>query len=631
MAYSAPEVLTPIDGVSVARDVLVRMRDGIQLAADIYHPTIRGRVVDEPLPVLLERTPYNKLGVNRGDFSKADPQPWSKPQIASAFAKSGYVVVVQDCRGRYRSEGEFTKYLNEAADGYDTLEWLVAQAWCNGRIGTYGLSYCAHVQAAMACLNPPGLAAMFLDSGGFSSAFHSGIRQGGAFELKQVTWAYKHAQFSARVLNDPDLQKALANVDLRDWFTRFPWSRGNSPLSGVPEYEDYLFEQWENGTFGSYWKALGLYAKGYYDDFADVPMVHMTGWYDPYSKTAIENYVGLAPRKAGPVKLVLGPWTHGQRSVSYAGDVEFGDEATLDRNIAPDYISMRLAWFDRHLKNISSPDYLPKPVKIFVMGGGSGAKNADGRLIHGGHWRDFENWPVPEAQSISLYLTPRGRLQTAPSPDPHGSMSYVADPRNPVPTIGGAVTSGEPLMFAGAFDQRESAKAFGAKEPYRPLAERSDVLVFETDALLQDVEVIGPVEVRLFVSSDACDTDFTVKLLDVYPASPSWPDGFAMNISHGIIRMRYRQSYEQPEFMQANCIYEITIEAYPTANRFVAGHRIRLDISSSNFPHFDINPNSGEPESRATNMKAAHNTVRLSEKYPSRIVLPVVGMLPKIS
>lgn len=622
---SSTTALQAIDGVVIMHDVFVEMRDGVHLAADIYRPSRGGVVVSEPLPTLLERTPYDKLGTNRGDFSRADPKPWSKPEIAMALAKAGYVVMVQDCRGRYRSQGEFTKYLNEAADGFDTLKWMVAQPWCNGRIGTYGLSYCAHVQAAMACLDPPGLAAMFLDSGGFSSAFHSGIRQGGAFELKQATWAHKHAQFSTRVKNDPSLQEKLANTDLRQWFEHFPWSRGNSPLSEVPEYEEYLFEQWENGTFGPYWKSLGLYAKGYYSAFADVPMVHMTGWYDPYARTATDNFVGLSRIKSGPVKLVLGPWTHGQRSVSYAGDVDFGENATLDGNIAPDYISLRLAWFDKYLKGIPVPDYLPKPVKIFVMGGGSGARTVDGRLLHGGSWRDYDDWPIPGAKSTPLYLNAGGSLHpVAPSKD-LDRRSFVFDPRDPVPTVGGAVTSGEPLMFAGAFDQRESERTFGSKRPYRPLSDRKDVLVFESPELIDDVEVIGSIDVKLFVSSNAPDTDFTVKLLDVYPASDQWPDGFAMNLSHGILRMRYRNSYSDPELMVPGAIYEITVEAFPTANIFAKGHRIRLDISSSNFPHFDVNPNSGEPESEAAHMRPATNTVHLSAKHPSRIILPVVG------
>ena len=604
----------PSSAVVVDRDVMVAMRDGVRLATDIYRPALAG-----PLPLLLERTPYDKRGANHGDRTADDPVPRSKPELARQFAAAGYVVAVQDCRGRYGSEGAFEKYLNEGDDGFDTIAWLAAQPWCDGQVATLGLSYGAHVQSALACLNPPALKAMYLDSGGFSSAYHSGIRQGGAFELKQATWAHKHALLSPITAADPARRAALASQDIAAWFQRMPWSEGDSPLSAAPEYEQYLFEQWRNGTLGPYWTRVGLYARGFYGDFADVPSVHMSSWYDPYALTATENYLGLSRRKTGPTKLILGPWTHGQRSVTYAGDVDFGAAATFDAAVGCDYVTLRLAWFDHWLKGQGS-DPLP-PVKLFVMGGGSGRRNAQGRLEHGGRWRDEADWPPPLARETSIFLHADGGLNVGAPQEADASLVYEFDPAHPVPTIGGAIASGAPVMEAGAFDQRESPRFFCSEVDGRALAERPDVLVFQTAPLDEAVEVIGPVTATLWVSSSAPDTDFVIKLIDVYPPSEDDPDGFAMNLTHGILRARYRDGYERETMMTPGEVYQLTIQAFPTANLFAAGHRIRLDVSSSNFPHFDVNPNSGEPEGYGSTPQTARNRVYVDQVRPSHLHL----------
>ena len=224
-------------------------------------------------------------------------RPARAPRSPPISCAHGYAVVYQDCRGRYKSGGRFTKYLSEAEDGYDTLAWLMRQSWCNGRIGTFGLSYAAHTQAALGCLDPPGLAAQFLDCGGFSNAYRSGIRHGGAFDLKQATWAYNNALADAK---DPAVKAALRAQDIKDWFARMPWRKGHSPVSAAPEYEDYLFEQWSHGIFDDFWKQPGIYAEGYYDRYAEVPVVNLSGWYDPYARTAVDNYLGLSRAEARP-------------------------------------------------------------------------------------------------------------------------------------------------------------------------------------------------------------------------------------------------------------------------------------------------------------------------------------------
>ena len=249
-------------GIVVERDLMVPARDGVMLATDIYRPDGSG-----PFPVLLERTPYDKSAPSRSERTAADPTPRSRDEVAAYFVAHGYAVAYQDCRGRYRSGGRFTKYLSEAEDGCDTLAWLMRQPWCDGRIGTFGLSYAAHTQAALGCLDPPGLAAQFLDCGGFSNAYRSGIRHGGAFDLKQATWAYRNA------LADAARPGSQARRSRRrtspPGFAGCRGRRGNSPVSAAPEYEDYLFEQWSHGIFDDYWKQPGIYAEGFYDRYAD--------------------------------------------------------------------------------------------------------------------------------------------------------------------------------------------------------------------------------------------------------------------------------------------------------------------------------------------------------------------------
>ncbi len=461
--------------VTVERDLMVPARDGVGLATDVYRPA-----GDGPFPVLLERTPYDKSAPSRSERTADVAPPRPRAEVALYFVRHGYAVAYQDCRGRYKSEGRFTKYLSEAEDGYDTLAWLTRQSWCNGRIGTFGLSYAAHTQAALGCLDPPGLAAQFLDCGGFSNAYRSGIRHGGAFDLKQATWGYNNALADAE---DLAVRAELRAQDIEGWFARMPWRKGRSPVSAAPEYEDYLFEQWWHGTFDDFWKRPGLYAEGYYDRYADVPVVNLSGWYDPYAQTAVENYLGLSRKKRGPVRLILGPWTHGDRSLTYAGDVDFGPAAPVDGNLAEDFFALRRRWFDRWLKGLANDAEAEPPVRVFVMGGGSGRRTGAGRLDHGGRWRTAAAWPLPETQWTKFYLHPDRTLGRNLPDSGARPLDYPSDPRHPVPTIGGALSSGEPVMRGGAYDQREGPNVFGAREPFRPLAERPDVLVFAAPVL----------------------------------------------------------------------------------------------------------------------------------------------------
>ncbi len=607
--------------LSVDRNIMVPARDGIGLATDIYRPEGTG-----PFPVILERTPYDKTSPSRSERTAADATPRSRAMVAAYFAAQGYAVVYQDCRGRYCSGGRFTKYLSEAEDGYDTLAWLVRQPWCDGRVATMGLSYAAHAQMALGCLDPPGLAAQFVDCGGFSNAYRSGIRHGGAFDLKQATWAYRNALADAR---DPAARAALAGEDIAAWLARLPvmpWSPGDSPLRAAPDYEHYLFEQWSHGEFDAFWRQPGLYAEGYYAAYADVPIVHLSGWYDPYARTAVENYLGLAGHRRSPVQLILGPWTHGDRSLSYAGDVDFGPAAAIDGNLATDFFALRRRWFDHWLRGADNGADRDPPVRVFVMGGGSGRKTAAGRLDHGGHWRAAAGWPLPETEWTRWYLQGDRGLGREPGGDGVAPLVLVADPRDPVPTIGGAVSSGEPVMRGGAYDQRTSPAVFGARPPFGPLCERADVLSFATPPFAADLEVAGPVELRLWLGCDTPDADIHAKLVDVHPPNDDYLDGFAMNLTEGVLRLRYRMSWERPSPMRPGEVYAVAVALFPIANLFRRGHRLRLDLSGSNFPHFDINPNSGEAEGSGQRPRTARSRIFVDRSRPSHLILPIIPL-----
>ncbi len=641
----------PNGAVTELHDLMVPMRDGIQLATDVYLPADTDQLSAQAVPVIMERTPYGKSAVSRAEVSAASPEPMTRRQVARFFASHGYAVVMQDCRGRYASAGQFVKYINEAEDGVDTLGWIRQQPWCDGRVATMGLSYGAHTQLALACLAPQGLACMLMDSGGFSSAYHGGIRRGGAFELKQATWAYKHALKSPATVADSSRKHALQARDIVDWFQHMPWRPGHSPLQAAPEYENYLFEQWRNGLFSDYWKQIGLYAEGHYDRIPDIPITIIGSWYDPYVLTCITNFTELSRRHRSATRLLMGPWTHGNRSRTWAGEVDFGPHSILDGQFAPDYLHFRLDWFNQCLKpglplaetggpepeqnkppqELTAPGGPKSSVSWFEMGGGSGRRDVNGRLQHGGQWCHSTQWPPPQTRQHELYLHADGRLAQQPPASRDGALHYRHDPAHPVPTLGGALTSGEPVMEGGPFDQRVRADTFQYQpdDPIGPLSQRADVLVFTTEPLAQDLVLCGELQAELWISSDCPDTDFTVKLIDVYPPSDDYPEGFAMNICDGIFRVRYRQGWQQEVFLQPDEICRIVVVPFATANRFCAGHRLRVDVSSSNYPHFDINTNTGEAEGSARHNRIATNTLHCNARHPSRLILPLLPSRPE--
>lgn len=593
----------PNQAVQTEANLMIPMRDGVRLATDIYRPANNGEPLAERLPVLLQRTPYDKTGERLVDS-------------ALFFASHGYVVVLQDHRGLYASEGVFTKYIGEGQDGFDTIGYLGDLAYGDGQVGMWGTSYAAHVQANAAKLRPPNLKTMVLNMGGMSNGWDHKVRNHGAFEIQQLTWAFRQLAVET---DDPVVRKMLELDTVNNWLTVMPLRKGLNPLSVAPNFEDFILEMMTHGDYDEYWKHPDVNWVEHYDDTIDVPMLLISGWYDSYGGGTIQNYNELSQRLDSPVYLLMGPWTHSGNTRSYAGDVEFGDDAAID-DFRKEF---HLRWFDNFLKG-ARDEYARAKVEIFVMGTGDGLRNKDGRLNHGGFWKYSDVWPLPETEFTPYYFHADGSLQTSRPNSDDSATTYTFDPQKPVPTIGGSFSSTSPVFEPGAYDQREAAGVFGAQKPWLPLKARSDVLVFQTAPLATDVEVTGPITVQLYVSSTAVDTDFTAKLVDVYPPSQDYPGGYEMNLTDGIVRARYRDRPDRQGLMQPGRIYEITVTPFPTANVFKKGHRIRIDISSSNFPRFDVNPNTGEPLGLHRRTISADNTLYHDADHPSHVILPII-------
>lgn len=594
----------PQHEVIVEKDVKVAVRDGTRLALDLYLPAADGKPVPGKFAAILERTPYNKNG---------------STATARWFAARGYAVVVNDCRGRYASEGTWRMIVDDPNDGFDICNWIGEQPWSSGKIGTMGTSYVGGTQHALACARAPHLSCMIpVDS--VSNTGIAGIRHSGAFELRFMNWIFTIGAPNARAaLADSSLHDALVlnGKQMPQHLASLPIRSGTTPLKQVPEYESWLIEVMRHSDYDDFWKQPGHSVVDNVERYADVPVYHVTGWYDSWCRQNVLNWQALSKAKRSPQRLIIGPWTHGAQGRNVAGELEFPPEAALSFN------EWRERWFERWLRDNANGIDQEKPVKLFVMGGGDGRKTKDGRLRHGGIWRDEETFPLARTNFMPYYFHMDGRLSPERPMAKSAATTYRFDPFHPVPTIGGNLSSVSGILEAGGVDQRSRTETLFATEQL-PLSERRDVLVFQTEPLAENMEVTGPVVVKLFVSSSAVDTDFTAKLLDVYPRSPDYPLGFDLNIGDSITRMRYRNSLEKAELMEPGKVYPVTIHLYPTANLFAKGHRIRVDISSSNFPRFDVNPNTGEPLQQHRRMITADNTVYHEVERASHIVLPII-------
>lgn len=569
--------------IVVEKDVAVPMRDGVSLATDVYRPDEEGR-----FPVILVRTPYNKSDPLLTNVIMFDPV---------RAAASGYAVCVQDCRGRYASEGKFRPIQQEIEDGYDAVEWCAQQPWSNERVGMAGASYVGATQWLAAIASPPHLVAIAPNI--TASNYHEGwFYQGGAFEWGfVVSWAVNFLALDTLLKERPqDVAAIVQAMDGLDrWFAYLPLKE-LPPLKGVDYFQEWL----EHPRYDDYWRRCSI--EEHYDK-VKAAALNIGGWYDIFLYGTVRNFLGLRAKggseAARKSRLIVGPWAHVTRSLLWmgnlVGEVNFGVQAASQ---FVDLMGLQLRWFDHWLKGEENGVESEPPVRLFVMG-----RNA---------WQDYQDFPPPGMEELRLYLHSGGRANSSAGdgrlseerPQEEPADRFVYDPRNPVPTRGGGLCCSDIYLPGGAFDQRE-------------IEARPDVLVYTSDPLGRDLEVIGPVKVRLFVATSARDTDFTAKLVDVYP------DGRAINISDGILRLRYRQGTDHEELAEPGRVYEIEVDLWYTAHVFRAGHRVRLEVSSSNFPRFDRNLNTGGPFAQEGDGQVAVQHVFHDGARPSALVLTI--------
>jgi hypothetical protein len=567
--------------ILIEKNIMVTMRDGVKLATDIYR--LDGAL---PTPVLVVRTPYNKDGLTSGG------------DIFNIFraVETGYTVVAQDVRGRYASEGSFNPHVQETADGLDAFAWAAAQPWSNGVVGTFGGSYLGCTQWLPAREQPPALRAM-APSITFSDGHEGCSYQGGAKVLHDLRWVVADivpAEIERRVTRGEKVLESTPTLDVNRALTELPLA--THPL--IREYASFYLDWLAHPSADDYWLPAAP-CVGY--EQISVPALNISGWYDIFLWSTCQNYMGMKQR-GGTEKarrnqgLIIGPWTHMNFSGSFP-EREFGWDGS---SAAIDLPGIHLRWFDRWLKDVDNGIDKEPPVMIFVMG-------VD-------EWRREADWPLPDTQYRPYYLHSsggantlhgNGTLSTEP-PGDEPSDVYLYNPMRPVPTVGGQVI----LPGGNAMGPRDQRK----------VELRDDVLVYSTPVLEGAVEVIGPIELRLFVLSSAPDTDFTGKLVDVYP------DGRAMILTEGILRARYRNSLSRPELMEPNTVYELRLNLWATANVFLPGHRIRLEVSSSNFPRFDRNSNTGGVIARETadQYQPAINRIFHDAAHPSHLILPII-------
>ena len=613
---------------------MVPMRDGVRLAFDVYRPGLAGAFAEGRYPAIMLHTPYDKATKRY-------------TEIADYFVPRGYAVVLVDMRDRYRSEGSGT-YFHSATphtgnDGYDIVEWIAAQPWSNGRVGTVGSSYAGQVQIRTALERPPHLTAIWPDVV-TTNNYANCTREGGAMQGHMFWALFIHAQDAQEVRHDPALSEQVWDDlrNLRELYKATPWQRGQTSLRLVPALEQTLIDYYTRGAYDDWWAGIECDFTAYFDQHADVPMTVSSGWFDPWAGPDADYFAAMAAQNTAPQRLVIGPWSHvGMRGdATFCHEVDFGPDSVwgVDR-----YFAEQLEYFSRWLPDDAGGQPADEaPIRIFVMGGGSGRRTAEGKLDHGGRWRDEHEWPLARAVETALYLHGDGALSVHAPPTVAAPRQFTYDPAHPVPTVGGIYCAvGElpsegpgmepawsrflhpvlrlrDVMTPGPADQREAEQFFGSEAPYRRLSERPDVLVFETEPLTEAIEVTGAIEVHLWISSSALDTDFTAKLIDVRP------DGYAMNLLDGIIRARYRDSASDPVPMEPGTPYRFTIDLWATSNVFLPGHRIRLEVSSSNFPRFDRNLNTGAPFGEGSAGVPARQSVYHQADRPSCVILPVI-------
>jgi putative CocE/NonD family hydrolase len=582
--------------ITIQTDVPARMRDGTILGADVYRPAGTGTY-----PVLLTRTPYGKAAMPMMVDSNR------------ALAARGYIVVAQDVRGRFASEGQYRVNQDDIADGYDSVTWAAALEGSTGAVGMFGVSYMGITQLLAAAQQPPALKAIFpiqarasqYPRAYYGGAFHLGDRLGWflmqAIDLadKQGLDAPEIRGFRALTLEQMTAlmtgKHETANRLRAEMLARLqPWLR-HLPLAELPVLQGVApgyFEQLAHPTYDEFWHAMEV-ARRFSE--MDLPCFSVGSWYDLMLQGNLDIFSGLhshsrTPESRRAQKLLIGPWTHGQ-FISQAGELDFGPQATID------LLAVQTRWFDHWLKGIDGGLLDEPPVRLFVMGTN--------------RWRDEQEWPLTRTRYLLYYFHSGGSANTLHgdgtlSPERPGAEpvdSYRYDPDDPTPSVGGKTLGLGSLP--GPFDQRG-------------VEARPDVLCYTTPPLQADLEVTGPISVTLHAASSATDTDWTAKLVDVHP------NGYAQNLQEGILRASHRVPGAGPSPIRPGEVYEYVIDLWATSSVFLAGHRIRVEISSSNFPHWDRNTNTGQPAATADRVEVAQQTVFHDAARPSHILLPVI-------
>ncbi len=571
MFYSQ-ETQSPANSAQHRADVSVPMRDGVVLRADILLPSAEGK-----FPTLIYRTPYGK------HFALKEYKTFEK-----AVAR-GYAVVVQDVRGRYASDGDFVAYQNEGRDGYDTIEWTAKQPWCDGNVGTFGLSYPGAVQWLAAVENPPHLKAM-VPAMTFSTP-RNFFYSGGVFDDSWLEWIWVNIA--------PDIRKHKNLAGPRTYEEGAEtWKREHEHLQSflpprdLPDLKDvtpFYYEWLAHPAADPWWEWAELRNKY---GRVHAAVLNLSGWYDEaYGPDgATTNFNGLLATRKGDknprTRTIIGPWTHGGQEKTRAGEREFGASSAID------YDDVILRWMDRYVRGIENGVEREKPVRLFVMGRDE--------------WRDEDAWPIARANAKTYYLRSESssarfaRLNQTPPDRPGSYNEFVSDPSHPVTDL---------------------YTAYGAHD-YRALAGRKDVLVYDTDPLPANTEVTGPIRAEIYVSADVPDLDLWVRLLDVAPDSTPFN---LLSPGLDVLRASYRNEKPQPELLKPGEIYKLTLDRMLTSNVFRAGHQIRIQISGAFFPHFSRNLQTGESEIISSEMCPGHVRIYHDPDHPSRINLPIIS------
>jgi len=567
------EEVPPRNDITMENRVAVPMRDGTILYADIYRPAGDGKY-----PVLLSRTPYS---------TERSPSSY---RAGVYFARRGYAFVYQDTRGRHESEGKWEPFRDDIEDGYDTVEWAAKQPWSNGKVGMQGGSYLGHVQWRAAMANPPHLVTVFPNVAS-TSLYHDWITLNGGWRLS-FNFGWGAVRQESRIMQNtgPHTITGPENISYDKVLWHLPLN-SMQPLVGrnAQFYKDWL----AHPDYDDYWRKINV--EEVFEKIG-IPVHTFGGWFDIFSQGTLRGYAGMSAKGKTETarkrsNIIIGPWGHGPSQKT--GDIDFGENAPVDSN------AVQLRWYDYWLKGIQNGLDKEPPVKLFTMGANE--------------WMWENEYPIARTQYTELYLHSDGK---ANSKRGNGTLSwdkpvsnqpkdnYTYDPDAPVPSVGGNNCCGTPTP-AGPREQDA-------------VESRNDVLVYTSEIIEEPVRIAGPVKVVLYASSDAVDTDFVAKLVDVYP------DGTAYNMAEGILRARYRNGLEKPEMLEPGKVYRLEIDLVGTSVEFQQGHRIRVQVASAHFPQFDRNPNTGKPFGTGGDVQIAHQTVIHTQAQPSHIILPIV-------